>query len=97
MRSNKIRRTYSEEEISQCIEEHDKEEEKMQELSEMREMIGTDELGWVPDDEHLDKARGVADMIRKGLLEHSSTEIERTAVLKHFPFDDHDEEECEDL
>lgn len=85
--------TFSEEEIHQCINDHDKEEEKMQELSEMQEMIGIDALGWVPDDDHLAKARGVADMIKKGLLEHSSTDVEKTAVVKHFPFDDHDEDE----
>ncbi|KAI1952754.1 hypothetical protein LOZ12_002321 [Ophidiomyces ophidiicola] len=84
---------YSQEERYQCVKEHEKEEEKLQELSEMREMIGIDQLGWVPDDDHLEKARDVARMIKQGLLEHSSTEIERLAILNHFPFDDHDEEE----
>ncbi|PGH21522.1 hypothetical protein AJ80_03190 [Polytolypa hystricis UAMH7299] len=85
--------SYSDEEILQCCQEHDREDEKMKELEEMREMIGIDALGWVPDSEHLEKARAVANMIKTGLLEHSTTDIEKTAILKHFSFDDHDESE----
>lgn len=75
---------YSEDEIHQCTEQHEKEEE-------MREMIGIEASRWVPGAEHLERARSVAAMIKDGLLQHSSTEIEKTAVLEHFPFDDHDE------
>lgn len=58
----------------------------------MRELIGADALGWVPDDEHLENAKAVAQSIKSGLLEHSTTESERIAVRDHFPFDDHDED-----
>ncbi|OJD21352.1 hypothetical protein ACJ73_07308 [Blastomyces percursus] len=37
--------TYSEEETRQCVDEHSREVEKIQELDEMRELIGTDALG----------------------------------------------------
>ncbi|KAJ9374479.1 hypothetical protein DTO282F9_1375 [Paecilomyces variotii] len=80
---------YSEEEIQQCINEHGQEQEKLQELIEMRSHIGIDALGWVPDDEQLEKSRAVAQAIKAGLLEHSNTEIERVALQTHFPFDDH--------
>ncbi|KAI1963848.1 hypothetical protein LOZ58_001708 [Ophidiomyces ophidiicola] len=85
--------TYSQKERYQRLKEHEKEEEKLQGFSEMREMIGIDQLGWVPGDDHLETARDVARMIKQGLLEHSSTEIERLAILNNFPFDDHDKEE----
>ena len=84
--------TYSEEESRQCVDEHDQQGEKIQELAEMREFIGTDALGWVPDDEHLENAKAAVQSIKSGLLEHSGTEIERIAVRDHFPFDDHDED-----
>jgi hypothetical protein len=82
---------YSEEEIQQCTEEHSQEEEKMQELAEMKEILNIDALGWVLDDEQLEKSRAIMRTIKEGLMEHSETEIERIAVQSHFPFDDHDE------
>lgn len=84
--------TYSDDKVELCIKEHDEEGEKMQGLTEMRERIGTDVLGWVPDDEHLENANAVVGSIKAGLLQHSETEQERIAVENHFPFDDHDED-----
>ncbi|PYI06349.1 phosphotransferase family protein [Aspergillus sclerotiicarbonarius CBS 121057] len=82
---------YSGQEILQCTKDHDQEQEKLQELTEMRDVIGIDSLGWVPDDEHLEKSRAMAQNIKAGLLEQSKSDTERTALLEHFPFDDHDE------
>ncbi|KAL4929902.1 kinase-like protein [Aspergillus undulatus] len=70
----------------------DAEEEKMQELSEMRDVVGTDAQGWVPDDEHLERAKSVIQKIKDGLLQELKTDLERTAIVRHFPFDDHDED-----
>lgn len=42
---------YSEDEIQQCTRDHDQEQEKMQELAEMKDLINTDAVGWVLDDE----------------------------------------------
>lgn len=83
---------YTAEEIRQCLANAEQEGEKMQEVAEMKEFIGIDDVGWVPDDEHLDNARAVRDSIKAGLLEHSDTEIEKMAVLHHFPFEDHNED-----
>ena len=82
---------YSEEDIQRCLDDYNQEQEKMQELTEMRELIGTDALGWVPNENELEKSMAVIQTIKAGLMENSSTEMERTAVLAHFPFDDHDE------
>lgn len=84
---------YSGQEIKQCIDLYKQENEKMQELEEMRELLGTDALGWVPTTEHLNQSKDMVQVIKTGMLEHSSTEIERIAVHEHFPFDDHDEDE----
>lgn len=83
---------YSDNEIQQCVDEYNQEGEKMQELEEMREFLNIDALGWVPDDEQLQKSKALMQTIKSGMLEHSSTEAERIAVRDHFPFDDHDED-----
>ena len=57
----------------------------------MKDIINIDALGWVLDDEQLEKSRAIMQTIKDGLMEHSKTELERTAVQSHFPFDDHDE------
>lgn len=82
---------YSEEEIEKSTQAHDQEDEKMQELSEMKDIIGIDALGWLPDTEHLERARDVTRAIKEGLMAHSETELEQIAVQSHFPFEDHDE------
>ncbi|KZF22528.1 phosphotransferase family protein [Xylona heveae TC161] len=82
---------YSEEDIRECTNQHDEEQERLEELSEMREYIGIDSLGWVPDDEQYDRSRAIVQTVKAGLLEYSNTEMERRAVQEHFPFDDHDD------
>ncbi|RAK99051.1 aminoglycoside phosphotransferase family protein [Aspergillus ibericus CBS 121593] len=82
---------YSEQEVLHCTGLHDQEQEKLQILTEMRDVIGIDSLGWVPDDEHLEQSRAMAQNIKAGLLEQSESDTERTALLEHFSFDDHDE------
>jgi hypothetical protein len=82
---------YSEEEIQRCLDDYKQEQEKLQELAEMRDLIGTDAVGWVPNEDELEKSMVVIKAIKDGLMAHSSTGIEKTAILDHFPFDDHDE------
>ncbi|OQE73376.1 hypothetical protein PENNAL_c0088G08743 [Penicillium nalgiovense] len=82
---------YSESEIQQCLDDYKQEQEKLHELAEMRDLIGTDDLGWVPNDDELGKSMAVIQAIKEGLMANSSTEIEKIAILAHFPFDDHDE------
>lgn len=55
----------------------------------MSDLIGTDAIGWISDDDELERGRAVIKSIKDGLMEHPSTEIEKSAVLYHFPFDDH--------
>ena len=71
--------------------EHRQEQEKLQELGEIRDLIRTDALGWVSDRDELERCRAVIQSIKDGLMEHSSTKIEKIAVVFHFPFDDHEE------
>ncbi|KAJ0416260.1 kinase-like protein [Aspergillus carlsbadensis] len=82
---------FSEEEIQKCSEDHYQEQEKLQELGEMRDLIGTDALGWVPDEAELERCRAIIRSIKDGLMAHSSTEMEKTAIISHFLFDDHEE------
>jgi hypothetical protein len=82
---------YSEEEIEQCLDDYKQEQDKLQELAEMRDIIDTDALGWVPNEDELERSMAVIKAIKEGLMANSSTGIEKTALLDHFPFDDHDE------
>nr|POE99346.1 altered inheritance of mitochondria protein 9, mitochondrial [Quercus suber] len=82
---------YSMERIRICEEKIKEEEDRLQDLEEMRELLGTDALGWVQDDEHLAMANELKDVIKAGLLRECETESERIAVRDHFPFDDHEE------
>lgn len=80
---------YSQEDIQQRLNDYNQEQERLQELTEMRDLIGTEALGWVPKDDEIKWSRAVIDAIKAGLVERSSTEMERTSILDHFPFDDH--------
>ncbi|KAL3474616.1 kinase-like domain-containing protein [Aspergillus californicus] len=82
---------FSKDEAQNIMSSYNQEAEKMQELSEMRDMIGTDAVGWVPDAQ-LERSAEIVRQIKEGLLEQCETEAERTAVVSHFPFDDHDED-----
>lgn len=83
----------SSDEIQKCLKDYQQEQEKLRELGEMKDLIGTDALGWVPNDSELERCRDIIQRVKDGLPEHSSTEMEKDAVLSHFPFDDHDENE----
>lgn len=82
---------YGNHEINACLEAVKLQEEKEQELEEMREVIGIDSQGWVPNDERLDHARKMREVIKQELLKLCTTEKERIAIRDHFSFDDHTE------
>lgn len=64
---------YSEDKIQQCTKDYYQEEEKMQELAEMKDIININTLSWVPDNEQLEKSRAIMRTIKDGLMEHSKT------------------------
>ncbi|KAB8349796.1 hypothetical protein FH972_023809 [Carpinus fangiana] len=83
---------FSPEETQECIQQYDTQEEELQELISMRDHLDIDPQGWVPDDDHWEKSREMASDIKQAMLEHAAkTELTRTAILDHFPFDDHEE------
>ncbi|OJZ83372.1 hypothetical protein ASPFODRAFT_50050 [Aspergillus luchuensis CBS 106.47] len=81
---------FSGEEMQKCSEDYRQEQEKLLKLGEIRDLIGTDALGWVSGEHELERCRAVIQSIKDGLMGHSSTETEKTAALSHFPFDDHE-------
>lgn len=83
---------YSPERIEACLKRAKEEEEKLDELEDMRAMLGTDAIGWVKDDEHLTQANEMLDAMRTTFMKEAETEVERLATEEHFPFDDHEEE-----
>jgi hypothetical protein len=82
---------YDDRQTDACLKGIEIQEEKEQELEEMREVIGIDSQGWVPNDERLDHARQVRDLIKQEMLKQCTTEKERIAIRDHFSFDDHAE------
>ncbi|KAJ5950289.1 uncharacterized protein N7479_008702 [Penicillium vulpinum] len=66
-------------EMQKFSEDYGLEQEKLQELGEMRDLIGTDTLGWVSDEDELERSRAVIQSIKDGLMEYSSTEMEKTS------------------
>lgn len=62
---------YSVQEISQCKNELKQVDEVLQELAEIREIIGIDSVEWVPDNEHLEQSKAMAQMIKETMLENS--------------------------
>jgi hypothetical protein len=82
---------YNDHQVDACLKAISLREEKEQELEEMREFIGIDSQGWVPNDERLEQARQMRALIKQKLLEECTTEHERIAIRDHFSFDDHAE------
>ncbi|RAL11755.1 phosphotransferase enzyme family protein [Aspergillus homomorphus CBS 101889] len=83
---------FTEDEIQRCEYDHGKEEGKIQELREMRDLIGTDSLGCIPH-EQSERSLEVLNAIKAGLMEECNTETERLALHRYFPFEDHEEDE----
>jgi len=82
---------YPEQRVEACRKVIELQEEKEEELDEMRAFIGIDSQGWVADDERLQHAQHVRDLIKEKLLEECETDKERRAIRDHFSFDDHAE------
>ncbi|OJJ43355.1 hypothetical protein ASPZODRAFT_103231 [Penicilliopsis zonata CBS 506.65] len=59
-------------------------------MEEMRDALGVDVLGWVPNDDY-DAAKAVAYDMKTKMLEAAETPEDVIDVRDHFPFDDFDE------
>ncbi|CAK3818414.1 phosphotransferase family [Lecanosticta acicola] len=83
--------SYPSERIESCLKRVQEEDERLEELDDMRAMLNTDAVGWVEDDEHLAQANELLDSMRTAFLQEAKTDIEKIAARDHFPFDDHEE------
>ncbi|KAH1668119.1 hypothetical protein KXV52_005667 [Aspergillus fumigatus] len=59
-------------------------------MDQMRNVLGIDILGWVPNDEY-EAAKEKASEIKAKMLEAAETDEDRIGIQNHFPFDDFDE------
>ncbi|KKK25465.1 hypothetical protein AOCH_004383 [Aspergillus ochraceoroseus] len=59
-------------------------------MEQMRNVLGVDILGWVPNDEY-EATKAMAREIKAKMLEAAETDDDVTGVQNHFPFDDFDE------
>ncbi|RMD43642.1 hypothetical protein DV735_g1434, partial [Chaetothyriales sp. CBS 134920] len=62
------------------------------EMENVRETIGIASDGWVPTNEY-DGAVKKNEFIRQQVIDRAEDEVDRQASLRHYPFDDHDEDE----
>jgi hypothetical protein len=77
--------TYTTEYMQQSADDYQVQEERLQELQEMREYLDIDRQGWVPDDAHWMKSKEMAKTIKTGLIKLAETNEEKTDALDHFP------------
>lgn len=84
---------YTDAEKKACLDLHFEERDYLNDVAEMREVLGIDSVGWLPDDERLNAAKSLRAEIKSVMLNASETEMEKMAITEHFPFDDHDESE----
>lgn len=59
-------------------------------MDQMRDVLGIDILGWVPNDEY-ETAKEKAREIKAKMLDAAETDEDRIGIQNHFPFDDFDE------
>ncbi|RMZ83193.1 hypothetical protein DV738_g1427, partial [Chaetothyriales sp. CBS 135597] len=83
---------YTTEEVAEATDLYAQEQEKLTELTEMKEYIGIDSVGWVPDDASLERAIQVRDTIKSELLKHCESDLETEATEHHFPFQDFEDD-----
>ncbi|KAJ9400232.1 hypothetical protein DTO282F9_3002 [Paecilomyces variotii] len=81
---------YSERTIQDTLYLHTQQKEADIAMEQMRDALGVDELGWVPNSEY-EAAKELAQEIKSKMLEVSETADDVTGVREHFPFDDFDE------
>ncbi|PYI30386.1 kinase-like protein [Aspergillus indologenus CBS 114.80] len=81
---------YSEEVIQETLGLDARQKEADIASEEMRNILGVDLLGWVPNDDY-DAVKKVAHDMKTRMLEAAETSEDRIGVRDHFPFDDFDE------
>ncbi|RHZ55477.1 hypothetical protein CDV55_103246 [Aspergillus turcosus] len=82
--------TYSDEVISDTLALDKQQKEADTAMDQMREVLGVDVLGWVPNNE-FEAAKQMAAEIKAKMLEAAETGEDRIGIQNHFPSDDFDE------
>ncbi|GIK00090.1 phosphotransferase enzyme [Aspergillus viridinutans] len=59
-------------------------------MDQMRNVLGVDVMGWVPNEEY-EAAKATAREIKAKMIEAAETDEDRIGIRNHFPFDDFDE------
>lgn len=81
---------YSESSIKSITDMHRQQQEMDEVMGQMREAIGTDITGWVPN-ERYSASKELAGTIKQQMIEQADP-AERDGIRNHFPFDDFDED-----
>ncbi|TVY91146.1 Altered inheritance of mitochondria protein, mitochondrial [Lachnellula willkommii] len=89
-RGNKPPVQYSAEETKECLERYGKQNEADEQVQKMRDFIGVNIDGWLPND-GFEEAKEKAEYMKNAMLGEAETEEERKVLLEHWPFQDHEE------
>ncbi|PWY90362.1 kinase-like protein [Aspergillus sclerotioniger CBS 115572] len=81
---------YSEETVRETLDLDARQKEADIAMEQMRDALGVDILGWVPNDDY-DAVKGVAHDMKTKMLQAAETPEDIIGVRDHFPFDDFDE------
>ncbi|KAF7125526.1 hypothetical protein CNMCM5793_001765 [Aspergillus hiratsukae] len=82
--------TYSDEVVSDTLALDERQKEADTAMDQMRNVLGVDVLGWVPNEEY-EATKAMAREIKAKILEAAETDEDRIGIQNHFPFDDFDE------
>lgn len=81
---------YSPDEMKECLDRYAKQKDADMQMEQVRDFIGVNIEGWVPNDT-FEEAKEKARHIKDEMLGEAETEEERTELLEHWPFQDHEE------
>ena len=81
---------YSEAELRQCLERDAKQKDADEQMHQVREAIGVDVEGWVPNDE-FESAKARAEVMESEMARAADSEEERREFEELWPFQDHEE------
>jgi hypothetical protein len=81
---------YSEESTKSIMDMHSQQQEMDTMMDQMRETLGVDVYGWVPDEDFM-ATKELARNIKERMIEAASA-ADEDGIKNHFPFDDYDED-----
>ena len=84
--------SYSDAEVEKCLKFDAEQREADEDMEKSRSCLEVTVEGWVPA-ERYDHAKELSEKFKTEAIELAESDFVRTQIQKHWPFDDHDEDE----